>query len=246
MIICPRCGFQAPDDSQYCPKCGYGRPIQNSAQPLEHSKIQKTNNQSITNSKEAKNLKLLGIIIVAAIICIAGLAIFFNYHPKSNATIPDMCTYLLPDIEQTAKALNANDKVIPLNYISPDPSSEDRYERQHRCAYRVIHMNSPFTSETVGDFVLFVTRDGGHFGMVSKSKYLDNAERKEAIFDWNAAFLKFIDQSIDPLSAYLRVQQIQANKPYFDENNINVIYKYSEEDGYIWYSIEDSTFFQDY
>lgn len=26
MIICPRCGFQAPDGSPWCPRCGYGCP----------------------------------------------------------------------------------------------------------------------------------------------------------------------------------------------------------------------------
>ena len=26
MIICPRCGYQAPDGSPWCPRCGYGCP----------------------------------------------------------------------------------------------------------------------------------------------------------------------------------------------------------------------------
>lgn len=35
MIICPRCGFQAPDGSTCCPRCGYGRqPVPLPQQPV--------------------------------------------------------------------------------------------------------------------------------------------------------------------------------------------------------------------
>lgn len=37
MIICPRCGYQAPDGSPWCPRCGYGcpYPVPYQQQPLQ-------------------------------------------------------------------------------------------------------------------------------------------------------------------------------------------------------------------
>ena len=41
MIICPRCGYQAPDGSPWCPRCGYGcpYPIQYQQQPPQQMPV---------------------------------------------------------------------------------------------------------------------------------------------------------------------------------------------------------------
>lgn len=52
MIICPRCGFQAPDGSTCCPRCGYGRqpvpPAQQPVPPAQPSGSRKTGKMLLT------------------------------------------------------------------------------------------------------------------------------------------------------------------------------------------------------
>lgn len=135
MIICPRCGYQAPDGTPYCPRCGYGRqhvpqqklilcPHCNNWIPIESRFCPQCGKDPFSNGKESKKSKsgsgcfgdILKIIGLSTIIII--FAVFFSLCSTKSRT---------KNSNQTMAAVRATTEILRRETEAPKLTKTAEY-----------------------------------------------------------------------------------------------------------------------
>lgn len=220
MIICPRCGYQAPDGSPYCPRCGYGR---------QQAPVQQPVQQSAPTSKSKPSSLLITALVFAIVICIALFITLldewdrdellqstvaalsqtnqslrqtitaFPVEPTSTPTItptpkaqvPALCKDKQMNLIRLATVLDADGHPYPADY---DPD-------ENICLYRLSDSDSFLGMASFGFFSILHDPNDVPYAVVVSIDYKDSAQIQELIRDWGAIAISYIDPDTNPLAA---------------------------------------------
>ena len=169
MIICPRCGYPAPDGSPWCPRCGYGCPYPMPPQQLQQppqmpvpyqpqqipARYEKENIPPVPElpkQKPPKNGKkrktVLGCLVLIFILCCIG-AIFAMLLTPSKKSEPTATPTMAPtNTERPTRTL------APTR--TPAPTATDRPESCNIKGNRnelIYHCKNSPNYETTTDFI---------------------------------------------------------------------------------------------